>query len=352
MKTRTSAGFLALISIAVIHCGGGMCPELKGGAATATFSDDARVNLTLRAFVEAAGDLAATADRVEAEVADACLAMGHDLGLSDSDMSPKSGEGGRAAGACNAVSAKMDVILKGGASAHLRTTYTPPVCTVDANAHAECAGRCEVTVDPGYVVAHCEPGKLSGVCEGTCSGSCEGECHGDCEGSCAAKDASGKCAGKCEGTCHGKCDATCHAKCEGEWKAPHCATQVKAPSADGKCEASCKAHAELRAECTPAQVNVESSVNAGEVPKLVATLRAHLPALIKAELVYGKRLAGDIAVLVKVGAELPSELGKAGVHAAACIGSAAEATVHAQASIHVSVEASASVSGKAGAHSG
>jgi hypothetical protein len=124
---------------------------------------------------------------------------------------------------------------------------------------------------------------------------------------------------------------------------------VKPPSASADCHASCKAHAELKAQCTEASVKITASASAGEIGKLVATLEAHLPALIKAEIVYGKRLAGDISALVKVSSKLPSVMAKAGVHAAACVGASAEACVHAQASINVSVHASANVSGKAGA---
>ncbi|GAC1520614.1 MAG: hypothetical protein NVS3B10_21860 [Polyangiales bacterium] len=324
-----------------------MCPELKSGAGSAEFTADAKANLTIRAFVDAAGELSALSEKIEAEVTAACIGIGHDLGVSDAEMKDVGGDGGKAAGACRAASAKIDAILTAGASAQLSAKVTPPVCKVEANAEASCAGKCDVEFDPGYVIAHCEPAQLSGSCEGTCSGACDGTCNGDCEGTCAAKDASGKCAGKCDGTCHGKCEATCHAKCEGTWKAPKCQTQVKAPSANANCEASCKAHAELKAECTPAKVEIVASVTGGEMAKLVETLTVHLPILIKAELVYGKRLAGAIETLVKVSAELPSAMGNAGLHAAACLGASAQATVKAQASIHVSVEASASVSGKA-----
>src|SRR3954468_19181391 len=133
MKLRTSFSIVAL-AIASMNCGGALCPDLKGGAASAKFTDDAEANVTLRAFVEASGDLAATADKVEAEVATACLAIGHDLGLSDSDMKAKSGEGGKASGACEAVAAKIDAILKAGASARLSAQVTPPHCEVAANA--------------------------------------------------------------------------------------------------------------------------------------------------------------------------------------------------------------------------
>src|SRR3954471_5293718 len=102
MNTRATfaIGALALTSM---NCSRRLCTELKGGAASAKFTDDAEANVTLRAFVEASGDLAATADQVELEVAGACIAMGHDLGLSDSDMKAKSGEGGKASGACGAL---------------------------------------------------------------------------------------------------------------------------------------------------------------------------------------------------------------------------------------------------------
>ncbi len=341
---------LAVVAIASLHCGaGGLCPELKGGgAASAHFTDEAEANVTLRAFIEASGDLAALADKVEAEVSSACLGMGHDLGVPDAEMKPKDGAGGKVSGACTPVHAKIDAILKAAGVARLQATITPPQCTVSASAGAECKGRCEVTVDDGYLIAHCEPGKLSGTCEGSCEGKCEGTCNGTCEGKCSATNAKGECAGTCEGTCRGHCDATCHASCKGEWKAPKCAVEVKPPSASADCQASCKAHAEMTAQCTDASVKVHVSSSAGELAKLVATFEAHLPVLIKAEIAYGKRLAGDIAVLVHVAEKLPSAMAKAGLHAAACVSAAAQATVHAQASIHVSVEASASVSGKAG----
>ena len=124
---------------------------------------------------------------------------------------------------------------------------------------------------------------------------------------------------------------------------------MKAPSADARCEGNCRADANLRAECTPAQVRVASTINAGELPKLVATLQANLPRLIEAEVKYGARITGDIQILVQTGAELPSAFGQLSARAGSCIAAAANATLRAQASIRVSVEASASISAKAGA---
>jgi hypothetical protein len=343
---------LVVASMSVVSCAGlgagGLdslaCPELAHGAMSANFTGEAKANATIRAFVQASGDLEQLAARAEAEVGAACERMGHDLGVSDMGSDTKS--------KCGAVSAKIDAILQAAGHASLKASFQPPECHANATATAECHGQCNAHLDPGQVVANCEPAQLSGHCEGTCSGGCDGSCHGDCEGECSAKGANGKCAGHCKGTCHGHCDATCHAKCEGQWKAPHCQADVKAPTAEAKCNGSCKAHADLEAQCTEPKVTVHASAGGAELHKLVATLEANLPVLVRAEFAYGKRIAGDIEALVHIGGELPNMMAKAGAHAAACIGASASAVVHAQASISVSVQASASVSGKAGAHGG
>jgi hypothetical protein len=124
---------------------------------------------------------------------------------------------------------------------------------------------------------------------------------------------------------------------------------MKAPTADARCEGNCRADANLRAECTPARVRVESALDTGEIPKLVATLQANLPSLIKAQAQYGARIADDVEILVETGAELPNAFGQLSARAGSCIAAAANATLRAQASIRVSVEASASISAKAGA---
>jgi hypothetical protein len=127
---------------------------------------------------------------------------------------------------------------------------------------------------------------------------------------------------------------------------------MKGPSADARCEGSCKADADLQAQCTPAQVRIQSAVNTGEIPKLVATLQTNLPILVKAQVQYGARIADDIQVLVQTGAELPKAFGDISARAGSCVAAAANATLRAQASIRVSVQASASISAKAGAQGG
>ena len=364
----------SVVALALVACGGefggaGMgagnalgnfaCPELTGGAMNASFEADARANATIAAFVTASGDLQTIATRAEAEVGAACERMAADLGVPPAQMAPREGES-RVAAACNAVSARMDAILKTGVSASVKANVTPPQCEVHADAAATCNAQCQVHMDPGYVKAHCDPGHLYGKCEGTCSGTCSGTCNGECQGTCAGQAAAapgaasgaGKCAGQCNGTCKGSCSADCHGGCTVDYKEPKCDVAVKAPTADAHCEGSCKAHAELTARCTPAKVDVQATVNTGEMGKLIATLRANLPALVTAEVAYGRRIAGDVQVLVQTGSELPSAFGQLTGHAAACIGAAASATVRAQASLRVSVQASASISAKAGAQGG
>jgi hypothetical protein len=95
-----------------------------------------------------------------------------------------------------------------------------------------------------------------------------------------------------------------------------------------------------------------ASQNTELVGRLVATLRAHLPVLLQAELALGRRILGEARTVVQVGSELPRVLGDAGAEAAACVAAAANASIQASARVDVSVRASASVSGKVGASSG
>jgi hypothetical protein len=242
---------------------------------------------------------------------------------------------------------RIDAIMRQGFS--VRASVTPPRCEASAQASAACQGSCSVDADPGEIVARCDPGRLSGICQGRCSGQCDGRCSGQCQGTCAARDAAGNCTGTCQGQCYGSCDATCHARCEGTWQAPRCEGYVRPPSVDAECDASCRAHVNVTASCTPALVEVQSSANTDMALRLAATLRKNLPQLIHAQVALGKRLAGDAQAVAEIGAALPRIVGDAGVHALSCVASAADATASASVRIRVSVQASASVSGKVGA---
>ena len=133
---------------------------------------------------------------------------------------------------------------------------------------------------------------------------------------------------------------------------PRCDVEVQAPSADASCAGSCQAHADLAARCSEARVAVQASGNAGDLPRLVATLEQNLPVLVRAEVAYGQRLAAAVQTLVRTGGELPGALGQVGGRTAACLAAAVNACASAQASLRVSVQASASISARAGAHAG
>src|SRR6185503_9576826 len=304
------------------------CPPLMGGGdpMALNFSANARANAKVRAFVAASKDLIQVSMQMEAIAADACLRMGRDLGVPEQEMTPRNDEpGGKARAACGAVGARIDMILRTGVQ--VRVQAEPPACQVDAQVRAQCEGACNVDIDPGQIVAQCEPARLSGFCQGRCVGSCEGTCQGDCQGNCSMRDASGRCAGRCDGTCSGGCDATCHARCEGQWQAPKCEGVVRPPSADAECNASCNARASFRAQCQPGRVAVQVSQGAEMAGRLAATLQANLPALLHAQIALGKRMLGDVRVVVDVGAQLPKVVGDAGAQALACIAAGAHASV-------------------------
>jgi hypothetical protein len=332
---------------------GAACPQLTGGGdpLTMNFSANARANAKVRAFVAASKDLVELSMQMEGMAAESCRRMGRDLGVPEDQMRGRGDRAGSdASAACGALSARIDSILQTGVQ--IRAQASPPQCQADLQAKANCEGTCNVELDPGEIVARCEPARLSGFCQGRCVGACQGRCTGDCQGQCSAVDAQGRCAGTCNGTCNGGCDATCHARCEGQWQAPRCEGYVRPPSADAECNASCNARASFRAQCTPAQVSVTASQNTEMVARLVATLHANLPALLQAEIALGKRVIGDVRTVVEVGAELPKVVGDAGAQAMGCIAASAGASAQASARIDVSIRASASVSGKVGASSG
>ncbi|WP_437735219.1 hypothetical protein [Sorangium sp. So ce1335] len=367
MRTNVARSVRGLAALAIVASAAGLncaelgrlegvgeavCPELRGPGDVlgARFSADARANAKVRTFVQAAKDMAAVSAAIEAQVADACRRIGADLGIPPAHMAPRDEAGGQASGACAPVAAAVDAILRQGAG--VQVAVTPPVCQANAQAGARCSGACDVQLDPGQIVAQCEPARLSGYCHGRCAGRCDGRCAGQCRGQCSAYDAQGRCAGYCNGECDGGCDATCHARCEGTWQAPQCAGTVRPPSADAECEASCRAHADVYAACTPAFVQVRPSHGAEMAARLAATLQANLPALLHAEVALGRRLLGDAQTVVQVGAALPRVVGDAGAHALACVAGAAEASTSASVRIQVSVRASASVTGRVGATGG
>jgi hypothetical protein len=353
-RVLAAGGGLSLLLVVAASCNGlgglgvAACPQLRNDvdALGASFSANASVNGKVRTFVQAAKDIAEVAARAEMTAASACLRMGADLGLTPQQMGAREGQGGAAKGACEAVATRIGAMQQQGI--YLRVQVTPPQCQADVQAEARCNGSCSAQLDPGYVVANCDPGRLSGQCQGTCAGRCDGRCNGQCNGNCAARDAAGNCFGQCQGECRGQCDATCHARCEGQWQAPQCEGMVVPPSADAQCQASCHAHADVRAQCTPAEVQIQVSQNTQATAALAATLQANLPQLLFAQIALGQRLIGDINTVVRIGQDMPQIVGAAGAQALACIAAATDATISASVRVEVTVQASASVSGRVG----
>ncbi len=329
------------------------CPGLSAAdPLSLRYSQNAIADGKIKTFVAASHDLVSVSVQMENEVLDACRRMAFDLGVNQAEMTPRNSDqpGAAAQAACGAVANHVDAILRQGIQVQVQVT--PPMCQANMQAKAHCDGACSASIDPGRIVATCEPARLSGFCGGTCHGQCDANCQGQCQGQCAGQVSNGQCYGRCLGTCNGRCDGTCHAYCQGNWQAPQCQGMVQPPSADAECNASCNAQAEFQASCTPPQVTVRGAQNIELAARLARTLQANLPELIHAELALGRRLSGNARVVVSVGSQLPSVVGNAGAEAMACVAAASSATVKASMRIDVSIQASASVTGRVGASSG
>ena len=326
------------------------CPALTApDPLSVRVSQNAVADAKIRTFLAASHDLVQTSVQMEGEVVNACRAIAIDLGANPALMNPSNPNqpGGGAQAACSVAAAQIDGIMRQGLS--VRVQATPPQCQVNLQAKANCDGVCSAVVDPGRIVAECEPARLSGFCNGTCRGQCDANCQGQCQGQCTGQMSNGQCLGQCIGTCNGSCSGTCHANCQGTWQSPQCQGYVQPPRVDAECNASCNARAEFQASCTPAQVSVMASHNVDLALRLARTLQVNLPQLIHAELALGKRLTQSARVVVNVGSQLPQVVGRAGAEALACIAAASNATVNASVRIDVSIQASANVTGRVGA---
>jgi len=332
---------------------GATCPALNApDPFTVHVSSNAVADGKVRTFVASARDLVNVSLQMESEVLDACRRMANDLGIGPAEMAPRNSNqpGAAAQAACAAVSSRIDAMLRQGAQ--LQVQVVPPQCQANLQAKAYCDGACSVAIDPGRIVAECEPARLSGFCSGNCQGQCDTNCRGQCVGQCQGSIYNGQCMGHCEGVCRGSCDGTCHAYCQGNWQSPQCQGYVQPPNADAECNASCSAQADFRGYCTPPQVYVRANQNFDATLRLAQTLQANLPELIHAELALGRRLAGSGRVLVSVGSQLPNVLGDAGAQALACVAAASSGVTTASMRIDVSIQASASVTGRVGAGAG
>jgi hypothetical protein len=124
------------------------CDELKPevSALESTYGGAAQRSKTA-AYVQASKDIVWASSTLENEVASACRRIGADLGLQDHEMPVEKGPGGAAAGICNAVNRRIDLIQRSQA---LRTwvTIAAPSCRANQNAWTRCASVCDTNRDP------------------------------------------------------------------------------------------------------------------------------------------------------------------------------------------------------------
>ncbi|MDB4946839.1 MAG: Flagellar hook-length control protein FliK [Labilithrix sp.] len=381
------------------------CPDLTKPEAIIAFDFagefklDAPTGAKLKASTAAAVDIKGFSDQIDADLRAGCGPIAKDLGQGGDFKDGKS--------ACDAA-LKGIAEYKGkiGASAKMNLVVKPPKCSADLNAYADCAGKCDATIEGGKAKVECEPGKLSGKCDaqcegscdvqagakcdGTCSGTCDaqvtGSCSGTCNGKCDGKDSKGACAGKCEGKCDGgkiqgeckgkcggecklkasaKCEGTCSGKCTAEFKEPKCTGEVTPPKVSADCKAHCDASISAKAECTPAQVGFTATgtADAKAFETLKATLEKNLPLVLKVSIGMAERapkVAGEAQVVAEGGlSTITSVSGKGGVSAAttgaqlaACLTDTFKGAINAAASIKANVSVSASVSASASGSAG
>jgi len=386
--------------------GAGNCPDMASVDAVANFDWqkefklDASASGKLKGGLTAAINLKGLAAEIDGDLKTACGGLAKDLGATGDFPDGKS--------ACDAAVKVMgEVRAKLGANAKANLVVQPPKCTASMDAYADCAGKCDASVQGGKAEVKCEKGELSGTCDakcegkcelsagGTCDGSCEGscdahfsgKCEGNCQGKCEGKDSKGECKGKCEGACDaagkgeckGKCGGSCQlkasAKCEGqctgkcsvEMKAPKCSGEVTPPKVSAECKASCDAKVSGKLECSPAKValNVSGSADAALTAKYKGAIEKNLPAILKVAIGMKDR-ANSIAANVQGAVEGAQGAVKVAVSGSPVSGAAltacvaapfkgaldAAASIKANVSVSVDVKASAeakgSASGKAG----
>jgi hypothetical protein len=159
----TACGSLALFDCEQLAGGGALsglstaaCPELSANvnAMGAMYTQRVDLNGKISAFVTSTKDLVGVASRAEAEVTEACIRIGRDIGLTDAQMQARNEAGGHASGACSAVSARMDQILAAGIQ--FRCQVTPPYCQANAQAYSSCSGACNGQVAARNADAECD----------------------------------------------------------------------------------------------------------------------------------------------------------------------------------------------------
>jgi hypothetical protein len=302
------------------------------------FGDDAAA-AKIEAFFDSVVNVQQKSHQLMTAVTTACKNIGTAIGVPAASMEPTAAtptDAQRIEAACTPVAAEIQNVIRAAipSGAHLSIEYTPAECNIEADAYAGCAGECNVSVTPGELDVHCEPGTVAigecgascsgecwvsasaecaGQCSAQCTGSCSGACYGDCEGTCSYVDGDGNCAGTCTGTCTGQCDATCtggcdgycraevtgecHGECHGEcdvWvEPPQCEVFARPPEVDAECHASCEARLHAEVSCTRPELAINYGLLGGDpaaqdkLRDLVAALRTNYPAILEAAVATG-----------------------------------------------------------------
>lgn len=343
--TASLVGSALLTALALSGCpGGAKAPSLPGapggGGGKASSVDpntcgnyaEKEAGAKLKAFLEATVTLNEAVVSLEGEVKASCGAMAEKLGV------PADGDTKKVCdGVAEAIKANLKAGIKGKAG--FKVEYKPAVCTVNADVAVDAAAKCEASAQADVKVE----------CTGTCEGTCKGACKGECEGEAGGGGAKGECSGKCKGTCEGSCSGGCEGSADVQ--------------ASAECEAKAEVSANLEAECTPPEVNVEYEakvvVDKPKVEAVAEALKEGLPKLLSVQ----AKLKGPTALAIKTwsktaknlaqaSGKLYSSLGDQATCVAGQLTAAAGTVAKVNASFSVSVEASASVSGAAGASGG
>jgi modification target Cys-rich repeat protein len=341
-------------------------------------------------FIDTSDALVKAANQIDADMQSVCLGMAADLGIPSSELEPPLGQGNaagaRTKAACTRVKAEIDDIIKTDVpvAARLSITYTPAVCTIDAELKTQCIRECrpktvtvtELECEPGHFYGQCSAtcsgtcgGSCSGMCQGqctaTCNGTCSGHCNGTCTGTCSAKNADGSCYGTCTGTCMGSCDATCTGSCSGScngscsakctggcegdcsvWVQPPQCTEVKKEVTVDECETTCDSQARFAAVCTEPQLTVTYGVTAStaRVAKLVTAVKNHYGLLLKVGARTGTAIGDSVSGFSTALSGVGTYAEQVGAQAALCVVDAVSAVSAAATQINVSASFSLSVS--------
>jgi hypothetical protein len=365
------------------------CDELETGNAASL-----EIDPKAQEFILASEEVTESVHRVSDDVLVACAGIASDLGAPDTWSNEKTLKAKISndadTGACDVALIKIDENQRRAAEANvdIRVALAKGECHLDFDAQAACDSECSqnTTCEPGEFSSRCEPGSITSICNGdcmagafcvgsakveaNCAGQCEAVCTGKCLGKCYHEDGQvtendsncrGMCAARCEGTCSGHCKVDvdagikcgagvyCRGTCSGAMESPACTTEYKEPQCkvDTACYETCTARLATQATCEPTAVKVIADVTVmPDLEPVVATLNAHLPALVAAAEAEGKLVQRAGKRMADAGSSLNERVDDLDGKSLACVGAASSSLSDAVDTISVSVKASLDVQTK------